>query len=205
LSSRAQPRNLGCHPERSEESRLSSRAQRGISVVIPSAAEGSRFLRRGFDYVREFSPHTLTDGLPLSQKQRRIGRAPGNWGTSRLSPGFPSPGSKLSSRAQPRNLGCHPQRSEGSRFLGRGFDYVREFSPHTLTDGSPRVQEKTNRACPRKLEYVPSVPRFPVPGFKLSSRAQRGISVSSARLRLRQGILTAHRDRRSPTRGKKNE
>jgi hypothetical protein len=109
LSSRAQPRDLGCHPE----------CNRGILVVIPSAAEGSRFLRRGFDYVREFSPHTLTDGLPLSQKKRRIGRAPGNWGTSRLSPGFPSPGSKLSSRAQPRNLGCHPQRSEGSQLSSR--------------------------------------------------------------------------------------
>jgi hypothetical protein len=86
---------------------------------------------------------------------------------------------------QCKQSNCHPERSEGSRFLRRGLDYVREFSPHTLTDGSPCVQKPTNRGCPRKLGYVPSVSRFPVPGFKLSSRAQRGIPVSSALLRLR--------------------
>jgi hypothetical protein len=80
---------------------LSSRAQRGISVLIPSAAEGSRFLRRGFDYTSEFSLHTVTDRPPRAQK-RRIGGAPGNWGTSRLSPGFPS-----------RVSNCHPERSRG--------------------------------------------------------------------------------------------
>jgi hypothetical protein len=51
---------------------------------------------------------------------------------------------------QCKQSNCHPERSEGSRFLRRGFDYVREFSLHTVTDGPPRAEKRTNRGCPRK-------------------------------------------------------
>jgi hypothetical protein len=151
----------------------------------PERSEGSRFLRRGLDYVREFSPHTLTDGSPCVQKPtnrgcpRKLGYVPS---VSRFPvPGFklssPSAaeGSRLSSRAQPRDLGFF---GAASTTLVNSHRTPRPTVPHAR-------KKKRIRGCPRKLEYVPSVPRFPVPGFKLSSRAQRGIPVSSALLRLR--------------------
>jgi hypothetical protein len=144
---------------------LSSRAQRGIPVVIPSAAEGSR----------------------------------------------------LSSRVQPRDLGCHPERSGGISVSSARLRLRQGIlTTHPDRRSTTLAKTTTNRACPRKLGYVPSVARFPVPRFqivipsaaeesRLSSPAQRGIPVSWARLRLRQGILTAHPDRRFTPRARKDE